>query len=234
MTAALLIPSYALSRWLASGGIRWDGSEWLAALGATVWLAIAAALVTTVAAMPLGVLAARYRTPATRILESAGYVAHGLPAIVIAISMVSLGVVLLRPIYQQAPLLILAYAVLFVPLAVGSVRAAVEATPARLEEVARALGHSPRRAFIAVTARGAAPGIAAAAALVLLTCMKELPVTLLLHPTGTDTLATRLWGYSAVSDYSAAAPYAAALLVFAAIPTAVLGLWTAGPGAGAQ
>ncbi|PRC61012.1 hypothetical protein C6A85_13640, partial [Mycobacterium sp. ITM-2017-0098] len=41
----------------------------------------------------------------------------------------------------------------------------------------------------AVTARVALPGIAAGAALVLLTCMKELPVTLLLHPTGTDTLA---------------------------------------------
>ncbi len=69
-------------------------------------------------------------------------------------------------------------------------------------------------------------GIAAGTAMVLLTCMKELPVTLLLHPTGTDTLATRLWGFSSVSDYAAAAPYAAALLVFAAVPTAVLGLWS--------
>jgi iron(III) transport system permease protein len=78
-----------------------------------------------------------------------------------------------------------------------------------------------------VTGRAAAPGIAAGAALVLLTCMKELPVTLLLRPTGTDTMATRLWNYSSVSDYASAAPYAAALVVFAAIPTAALGLWSA-------
>jgi len=95
--------------------------------------------------------------------------------------------------------------------------------PVRLEEVARSLGRSPVAAFRTVTARRAAPGIAAGAALVLLTCMKELPVTLLLRPTGTDTLATRLWTYSSVSDYAAAAPYAAALVLFAALPTAVLG-----------
>ena len=193
-----------------------------------MWLSLAAALVCTVAALPLGVLAARHRDRATRVLEGASYVAHGLPAIVIGIAMISVGVLLLRPIYQQSPLLVLAYAVLLVPLAVGSTRAAVESAPIRLEEVARALGRSPLRAFGAVTARVAAPGIAAGAALVMLTCMKELPVTLMLRPTGTDTLATRLWNFSSVSDYASAAPYAAALVVFAAIPTAVLGYWSLG------
>lgn len=226
--AAIAVPLFALSDWLVSGGLRWDAEQWWDALVATLWLSTTAAVVSTVAALPLGVLAARHRTRGTRLLESASYVSHGLPGIVVAIAMVSLGVLLLHPIYQRAPLLILAYAVLLIPLAVGSVRAAVEASPVRLDEVAQSLGRSPVRAFASVTVRNAAPGIAAAAALVLLTCMKELPVTLLLHPTGTDTLATRLWGHSFVSDYSSAAPYAAALVVFAAIPTAALGVWTAG------
>jgi iron(III) transport system permease protein len=224
--AALVVPGVALADWLVAAGPRWDMATWFGALGSTVWLSVAAALVSTAAALPLGVLAARHRDRATRALEGASYVAHGLPAIVVAIAMVSLGVLLLRPIYQREPLLILAYAVLFVPLAVGSVRASVEAVPIRLEEVARALGRPPVRAFTAVTARVALPGIAAGAAMVLLTCMKELPVTLLLHPTGTDTLATRLWSHTAVSDYASAAPYALALLVFAAVPTALLGLWS--------
>lgn len=228
LAAAIGVPSVALVRWLGTAGARWDGGEWVAALAATVSLSVIAAVVCTVAALPLGVLAARYRDRATRVLEGASYVAHGLPAIVIGISMVSMGVVLLRPLYQQAPLLILAYVVLLVPLAVGSVRAAVETTPIRLEEVAQSLGHSPLRAFGVVTARLSVPGIGAGAALILLTCMKELPVTLLLHPTGVDTLATRLWGYSSVSDYAAAAPYAAALVVFAAVPTAALGMFSAG------
>lgn len=230
LAAAVVVPAVTLADWLLTAGPRWDFAEWIEALGSTVGLSVAAALVTTLAALPLGVLAARHRDRATRALEGASYVAHGLPSIVIAISMVSIGVLLLRPLYQREPLLILAYTVLFVPLAIGSVRAAVESSPIRLEEVARSLGRTPLRAFGAVTAKVALPGIAAGTALVLLTCMKELPVTLLLHPTGTDTLATRLWSYSSVSDYAAAAPYAAALLVFAAVPTAVLGMWSTSAG----
>lgn len=228
LTLALVIPALSLWDWLIQGGFRWDMERWTSALGSTVWLSLLAAVLCTVAAVPLGALAARFRTPTTRLLEGASYVAHGLPSIVVAISMVSVGVLLLRPIYQREPLLMLAYVTLFVPLAVGSVRSAIEAVPPRLDEIARSLGHPPVRAFLTVTARVAAPGIAAAAALVLLTCMKELPVTLLLRPTGVDTLATRLWGYSSVSDYAAAAPYATALLAFAAIPTAALAVWSSG------
>ncbi|RWA23441.1 ABC transporter permease [Mycolicibacterium brumae] len=226
LLVALAVPGYALSVWLSAGGLRFDGPAWVSAMAATVWLSAAAALVTTVAALPLAVLAARYRSPGVRLLESVSYLSHGLPGVVVAIAMVSVGVALLRPIYQREPLLILAYAVLFIPLALGSARAAVEAVPPRLDEVARSLGRPPLRAFLGVSARISAPGIAAAAILVLLTCMKELPVTLLLHPTGTHTLATRMWGHSFVSDYAAAAPYALALLLFAAIPTAALGVWT--------
>ncbi|AQA06044.1 iron ABC transporter permease [Mycobacterium sp. MS1601] len=224
LVLAVVIPSIALADWMIAGGLRWDAERWSSALSATVWLSVMAAVVCTAAALPLGLLSARYPTPASRLLESASYVAHGLPSIVVAISMVSVGVLLLLPIYQREPLLILAYVVLFVPLAVGSIRTAIETSPPRLDEVAQSLGRSPIRVFFTVTGRAAAPGIASAAALVLLTCMKELPVTLLLRPTGVDTLATRLWGYSSVSDYAAAAPYAAALLVFAAVPTAVLGM----------
>lgn len=227
LLAALVAPLAVLARWLGSAGPRWNADQFLAALGATAWLSACGALACVAAAVPVGVLAARYRTRTTRVLEGATYLAHGLPGVVIAIAMVAVGVLLLRPLYQREPLLILAYVVLLVPLAVGSVRSAVEAVPVGLEEVARTVGRTPLRAFVAVTGRGVAPALLAAAALVMVTCMKELPVTLLLHPTGTDTLATRLWGFTAVSDYASAAPYAAALVLFAAVPTGVLAVWGA-------
>ena len=226
LTAALVLPLGTLGRWLLNAGPRWDATQFVSAFGSTLWLSTVGALACVLAALPVAVLAARYRTRTTRALEAVTYLAHGLPGVVIAIAMVSVGVVLLRPLYQREPLLVLAYVVLLVPLAVGSLRAAVEAAPIRLEEVARSLGRAPLKAFLTVTGRGAVPALLAGAALVLLTCMKELPVTLLLHPTGTDTLATRLWGYSSVSDYAAAAPYAAALVVAAAIPTALLSNWS--------
>ena len=111
----------------------------------------------------------------------------------VAISLVYVGVRLLRPIYLEVPLLILGYMVLFLPLAVGAVRNSVEQSPVRLEEVARSLGNRPGAVLRRVTAPLALPGIGVGAALVLLTTMKELPVTLVLRPTGTETLATRLF-----------------------------------------
>jgi iron(III) transport system permease protein len=62
---------------------------------------------------------------------------------------------------------------------------------------------------------------------VFLTCMKELPATILLRPTGMETLATELWSQTEVNAYAAAAPYAVALVLLAALPTFVLG-WRSG------
>ena len=73
-----------------------------------------------------------------------------------------------------------------------------------------------------VTIPIALPGIAGGAALVMLATVKELPTTLLLRPTGTETLATSIWKYSTVTDYAAVGPYAVALMLLAAVPTAVL------------
>lgn len=193
-----------------------------AALKHSLWFSTLAAGATIALAIPVGVLAARYRTRTIAVVERSTYVAHALPGIVIGIALVFIGVRLLRPIYQETPLLVLAYVVLFLPLAVGSVRSSVEQSPVRLEEVARSLGSAPRRVLARVTLPLAAPGLAAGTALVFVATMKELPATLLLHPTGTDTLATRLWSFTSATDYAAAAPYAAALVLFTAVPTALL------------
>jgi ABC-type Fe3+ transport system permease subunit len=58
--------------------------------------------------------------------------------------------------------------------------------------------------------------------MVFMACMKELPATLLLRPTGTDTLATRLWTETSVAAYGAAAPYAALLVLASCLPTYLL------------
>ena len=73
--------------------------------------------------------------------------------------------------------------------------------------------------FATITVPLTVPGIAAGTALVFLTCMKELPATLLLRPTGMDTLATELWTHTTVAAYAAAAPYAALLVILSAVPT---------------
>lgn len=217
------VPLVVISSWLVGGlGSQGDLGQFGMALVATVQLSTLAALACLALAIPVGVLAARFPGWLSGLLERATYVGHALPGIVVAIAMVYVGVRLLRPIYQQTPLLVLAYVVLFLPLAVAAVRASVEHSPVRSEEVARSLGLDRWATLRRVTLPLAAPGLAAGAAMVFLTTMKELPATLLLHPTGTETLATMLWRFMLISDYASAAPYAALIVLGAALPAVVL------------
>jgi iron(III) transport system permease protein len=95
--------------------------------------------------------------------------------------------------------------------------------PPILEETARTLGHGPVRAWATTTLRLTLPGVAAGGILVMLTAMKELPATLMLRPTGLDTLATELWSRTDVAAYGSAAPYAITLVALAAVPAWLLG-----------
>jgi iron(III) transport system permease protein len=73
-----------------------------------------------------------------------------------------------------------------------------------------------------VTVPLARPGILAGAALVLLTAMKELPATLLLSPTGWDTLAVEVWTAANDAAYGEAAAPALILIAAAAVPMLLL------------
>ena len=223
LALALGFPVVNLAIWFNRGlSADFDLGAIGSALGDTLLLSAAGALLTMALAIPVGALAARRRGPLVQLVERATYIGHGLPAIVIALSMVFVGVNLLEPIYQRTPLVALAYAVLFLPLGVGAVRGAVEQSPVVLEEVGRSLGYSPMAVLRRITLRLAAPGVAAGTALVMLTAVKELPATLLLHPTGSETLAMGLWSNTNIGRYAAAAPYAATLVLLASVPTLVL------------
>jgi iron(III) transport system permease protein len=118
-------------------------------------------------------------------------------------------------------MLLAAYAVLFLPRALVSVRASLEQAPPVLEDVSRSLGQSAWATARRVVLPLVAPGVGAGAALVFLAISTELTATLLLSPIGTSTLATEFWAASSEVRYGAAAPYAL-LLVLAAAPATVM------------
>ena len=175
----------------------------------SLWLGLAAAGVTLLLALPLGMLATRYEGRLITLLERAAYLAQGVPGIVVALALVALTVQSLQPLYQSAALLILAYAVLFLPLALVSVRAALMQSQRQHEDAARSLGLGWAATAWRVTRPLAGPGLGAAAALVFVSVVTELTVTLLLAPTGTTTLATEVWADTTTLAFAAAAPYAA-------------------------
>ena len=125
--------------------------------------------------------------------------------------------------YQTAPLLVAAYVILFFPLALVGVRASVARAPVALEEAAASLGQRRLALLWRVTLPLVAPGLAAAFCLVFLAAVTELTATLILIPTGVQTLATQFWAYQQNLSYGQAAPFALVIIAIAAVPSYVLG-----------
>ena len=172
---------------------------------------LAAAVVTTLLVIPLAFLLVRYPGRLATVFERTVFLAQGTPGLVIALAIVSLAVHALQPLYQSATLLVIAYAILFMPLALVSVRAALMQSQPRLEETARALGLNWTQTLIRVLLPLAGPGLGAAAAMVFISVVTELNATLLLSPIDTHTLATQVWSDTSTLAFAAAAPYAALL-----------------------
>jgi iron(III) transport system permease protein len=220
LTALLSIgvPLYTLGRWLAAGGAGvWRLGEIGPALGQTMLLALAGAVLATVAAVPIAWLSVRAPGRLQRVLEGCNYLAGALPGVVVALALVSVVVHLAFPLYQTAVTLLLAYLLMYLPRALISLRAGIAQAPVELEYAARSLGRTPAQALWSVTMRLAAPSAAAGAALVALGIANELTATLMLAPSGTHTLATTFWAYSSEIDYAAAAPYAL-IMVLLSLP----------------
>lgn len=149
-----------------------------------------AAMVAVILAMPVAYAA--ISGPAGRLMERITYFGFGVPGIVMGTALVYLGLQL-PFLYQTLGLLVIAYVLRFLPLAVGSIRTTTENLDGSLVKAARVLGASPREAFTRVTLPLTVRGMIAGAALVFLEAMRELPATLMLGPTGFETLATYLW-----------------------------------------
>ena len=149
-----------------------------------------AALVAVILAVP--VAHAALSGKAGRLMERVTFLGFGVPGIVMGTALVYMGLQL-PFLYQTLALLIIAYVLRFLPLAVGSVRTSVESLDPSMLQAARLLGASPKEAFCRITLPLTMRGIIAGAALVFLESMRELPATLLLGPTGFETLATYLW-----------------------------------------
>ena len=212
---ALVVPVSILLGWFFAGAsdvgsslaFRWEY------VGNSVFVAAAAAFAAVLAGLPVAHLSARSDSRLANLFERATYVGYAVPGVVLGLALVYLGTSYATPIYQTLYLLVAAYVIRFLPQAVGSMRASFLKVNPALPEAARTLGRTPFGAFRSVTLPLIAPGLLGGAALVFLTTMKELPATLLLHPTGFETLVVHIWQAYAAGYFGHAAVPALILLV---------------------
>ena len=188
----------------------------------TIFVSALAAGAAAAAATPIALLSVRYPGWIASALERLAYVGFALPGIAVALAFVFFGASVLTPLYQTTFLLIAAYVVLFLPASVGATQTALKQVSPRLEEAARSLGKTQFHAFRLVTLPMLSKGIAAGAALVFLLTMKELPATLILSPTGFNTLATSVWSAASEAFFARAAMPSILLILAAGVPTTLL------------
>lgn len=220
---ALVIPVAVLVYWsLHSFAGEVDWGTLASAAGNSLLASGAAAVVAAACAVPIAVLAVRFRGPFAGSVERLSYTGHALPGIVVALALVFLGTRVVIGLYQTLAMLVFAFVVLFLPLAVGVCRAALLQVSPRVEEAARSLGRSPLAVLRTITAPLMASGIVAGGALVFLTAIKELPATLILAPIGFETLATEIWNATTVGFFERGAIPALVLLAISAVPLYLL------------
>ncbi len=184
---AIVLPLAVFGTWLWREGA--EGFE-LSYAWNSARASFLAAVVAVIAALPVAHAAMSGR--AGRLFERVTYLGFGVPGIVMGTALVYLGLKL-PFLYQTLALLVLAYVLRFLPLAVGTIRSTAEGLDAGVVNAARVLGAGRREVFRRVTLPLTMRGVTAGAALVFLEAMRELPATLLLAPTGFESLATYLW-----------------------------------------
>jgi iron(III) transport system permease protein len=161
----------------------------------TAGIGVVTAVVAVAVLLPLAYLTARHRAPAGDAANGLVAAGFALPGLVIALAVVfwSRQLPASWGLYQSFTMLVFAYVVHLGAQSLRAAQVAVGSVPRRLDESARMLGAGRARRFATIELPLMVPGLAAGAGLVLLSTMKELPITLLTKPLGFETLSTRIW-----------------------------------------
>jgi len=215
---SIVIPFIVLITRFLDNRVAINWPDLLSASLSTLLVAAIGAMIALVLAAPLGILLSGRSDKFNRFAQRIITIGHGLPGVVVGLALVSVGSKL-GVIYQSIFFLGFAYALLFLAKLVASINASLARVPSGVKDVATSLGANPWAVIKKVVAPIAAPGISLGTILVFLTAMKELPVTLMLRPTGFETLATEIWSSAAINRFNEAAPYALILVLIAALPT---------------
>ncbi|MBX4974365.1 iron ABC transporter permease [Rhizobium lentis] len=117
---------------------------------------------------------------------------------------------------------IYALIVRFLAISAGSIEAGLSRISLSLDHASRSLGQSTAGTLRYVHLPLSKAAISAAALLVFVDCVKELPATLLLRPLNIETFATHLYGEAARGTYEEASIAALAIVLIGILPAMLL------------
>ena len=206
--------------------ISWSWDAWLQGLiSDEFWqytfnslsLAFMCATIAIIAALPIALFNSRHHSRYSNALIQLSSVGFVLPGPVVALGILSFVLATMPVIYGGFLALLLALVIRFLPLAVQSQDAAMQQLTPSIEQAGRILGATPFENLRRVILPMIKGGIMSAWVLVFIDSLKELPATLILRPTGFDTLPVRIWIEASEEMLELAAP-AALMLVIGTLP----------------
>ncbi len=203
----------------------------------TVWLASLATVVTLLLGLVIAWSTRLRPGMLSRGIERSASLGYAIPGTVLAIGLmmplglldgwlgdtlekwwgISTGLIILG----SGGALIYAYAARFLAVSTGSIESGLSRIAPSLDQAARTLGQTPGGVLRRIHLPLIRPALAAAALLVFVDCMKELPATLLLRPLNLETLATTLYAEAARGTYEEGA-IAALIIVLAGLLPVIL------------
>ncbi|BDW83314.1 iron ABC transporter permease [Erythrobacter sp. Dej080120_24] len=207
-------------------------------ISGSLWLGIATSITCLVAGIVLAFAKARSNSSATSAAIRVSTLGYALPGALLAVGLLApLGAVdvgLTRfardslghtgglILTGTSVVLVYALSVRFLTVAFNSIDGGLSRIPPSLDAAARSLGAGPRRVLARIYIPLLSPSLAAAAALVFIDTLRELPATLILRPFNLETLATRT--YRLASDERLVEASIPALILLAAglIPVLLL------------
>ena len=230
---SLLGPLASLADWAidgiqldASGGrdllVGWDdvwSPTWNTAYGSVV-----AAVVAVAAVLPAAYLVVRYRSRIGTVANAVIVSTFALPGILIGLALLfwTLKTDVGNHLRNTLVLLVFAYVVRFGGQTMRTSQVAVSAVSSRLTDAARTLGASWVRRFRSLELPLMAPGLLAGGGLVMLSVMKELPITLLIAPFDFPTLTTKAFNSIEEAFVAEAGVWAGVLVLLSGILTWLL------------
>ena len=118
--------------------------------------------------------------------------------------------------------IVLAYTIRFLAASLGAVEAGLSKVSRNIDAAARTLGATVSETLFKVHLPVLRPALGAAALLVFVDSMKELPATLLLRPFNFDTLATQVFTLASLYRYEEAGLSALAIVLVSIAPVLLL------------
>ncbi|MCG8604919.1 iron ABC transporter permease [bacterium] len=228
LALGFLFPVAQLVFWSYQTGSSVLNHEFMTLLLNSFVMAAAAALLTVLVALVIVYSVRLHQSSIMQHLSKIAILGYSIPGAVIAIgvmlpfaridaflSSISAQLDGARGLFLSGTLfmVLFAYLVRFLALALNPLESGFEKSCSRLDEASRSLGTSPLRTLFTINLPLIKSALLAAVILVFVDVLKELPLTLILRPFNFDTLATR--AFELASDEMVAESANAALVIIA-------------------